>query len=61
MTLIARIQSFLNDEEGASAIEYSLIAAVISLGLLAALTPVKTAIGAVFARILTALNSALAP
>lgn len=48
--------TLMNDEEGATAIEYALIAAVISLGLLAALTPVRTALIALFAQIAATLT-----
>jgi pilus assembly protein Flp/PilA len=38
------IQSFLRDEEGASAVEYGLILAVVVLGLVAGANSLRTAI-----------------
>ena len=50
------MQRFLNDESGATAIEYGLIAAGISVAILAALTSTKTALVGVFTKIQTGLN-----
>lgn len=51
----AAILNFLRDEEGASAIEYALIAGIISVGILASLEPVRSAIGKLFEGIAEAL------
>lgn len=45
MTLFTR---FLKDESGATAIEYGLIAAIVSVAIIAALNLVGTELGAVF-------------
>jgi pilus assembly protein Flp/PilA len=56
-----RLMSFLRDEEGATAIEYGLIAALISVVIIIAVTLVGTNLTAVFARIAEALDIAVAP
>lgn len=53
---IAGIQAYLNSEEGATAIEYGLIAGGISLGIVAALF----AFGDDLARIFTAMSGEMA-
>jgi pilus assembly protein Flp/PilA len=48
---------FANDESGATAIEYGLIAAIIGVGLVAALTGLKNNLSAKFNAVGTSLNS----
>ena len=48
--------NFLHDEEGASAIEYALIAAMVAVALVAFVTPINTAITNIFTQIQTALT-----
>ena len=55
MSLIDR---FLNDESGATAIEYGLIAALIAVMIIAALTQVQAGLTGVFGRISAALDAA---
>ena len=55
MTTIAR---FANDESGATAIEYGLIAALIAVGIIAAATTLGTSLSSLFARISGKLNTA---
>lgn len=43
-----RLTGFLRDEEGATAIEYALIAALIAIVIAAALTPLGTKLKALF-------------
>ena len=50
------VQSFLKNESGATAIEYGLIAAGISVAILAALTSVSTALTGMFGKVSAALN-----
>lgn len=50
------IVKFLRDEEGATAIEYGLIAGLIALALVAAITALQGDISALFTRIGTALD-----
>ncbi len=47
-TLVKAIVRFFNDEEGATGIEYSLIAIVISVGILVPATLVGTAVADLF-------------
>ena len=55
MQIIAKL---LRDENGATAIEYGLIAALISVVIIAAVTTVGTKLSAVFNSISTALGAA---
>jgi pilus assembly protein Flp/PilA len=48
--------NFTSDEEGASAIEYALIAAMVAVALVAFVTPINTAITNIFTSIQTALT-----
>lgn len=50
------VVKFLRDEEGATAIEYGLIAGLIALALVATIESLTTEIGGLFTRIGTALN-----
>ncbi|MEJ5029763.1 Flp family type IVb pilin [Comamonas sp. MYb69] len=52
------IKNFWNDEEGATAIEYGLIAGLIAVGLLVALTDIGTKLQVVFTKISNALTNA---
>ena len=54
-TLISR---FVNDETGVTAIEYGLIAGLISVVIIASVTLVRTQLQAVFTAITTALGAA---
>lgn len=49
---------FLKDESGATAIEYGLIAAILGVGIVAGLGPLKTALNAKFDAVSTELNNA---
>ncbi|RRQ21440.1 Flp family type IVb pilin [Thiohalobacter thiocyanaticus] len=55
------VVSFIRDEEGASAIEYVLIAAMVAVALVAFVTPIRTAVTAIFTDIKTALEGATTP
>ncbi len=52
---------FVKDESGATAIEYSLIAALVSVASIAALTSLGGSLTATFGSIDTALKGAIAP
>ena len=54
MNLIAR---FASDESGATAIEYGLIAALISVGIIAAATTLGGGLGALFNKLGNKLNT----
>jgi pilus assembly protein Flp/PilA len=62
--MIAQVKSavinFMRDEEGASAIEYALIAAMVAVALVLFVTPIRTAISDIFTKIQTALQSGAA-
>ncbi len=53
------VKRFLRDEEGATAIEYGLIAALISIVMLVALTGVGQGIQQTFTAVCNALDTAL--
>ena len=55
MNIVAR---FANDESGATAIEYGLIAALIAVGIIAAATSLGGGLSSLFGRISTKLNAA---
>lgn len=52
------IKNFLRDEDGVTAIEYGLIAALIAVVIITAVTLVGTDLNVVFGKIATALPSA---
>lgn len=52
-----RLQQFWRDEEGASAIEYALVAAMVAVALVAFISPVRTAVKNIFTEIQTALTT----
>lgn len=58
-TFIQKIRGFMQDEQGVTAIEYGLIAALIAVGLVAALTLVGGDLKDVFNTIASDLASAM--
>jgi pilus assembly protein Flp/PilA len=52
-TLITR---FVNDESGATAIEYGLIAAIVGIGIIVGLNQVKTGLNTLFNNVNTQLS-----
>jgi len=52
------VNRFINDESGATAIEYGLIAALIAVGIIAALGLVKTSLNNTFTSVSTSLDGA---
>jgi pilus assembly protein Flp/PilA len=48
---------FLKDESGATAIEYGLIAAILGVGIVASLGPLKDALNAQFTEVKTTLEA----
>ena len=54
----AQFRSFLTDESGATAIEYSLIAALISIGAASVFPLIGTSLNTLFGKVLTALDAA---
>jgi pilus assembly protein Flp/PilA len=53
-----KLLEFYRDEEGASAIEYALIAAMVAVALVTFVTPIRDAVTAIFNSISTALTTA---
>lgn len=54
---MTKVTRFLNDESGATAIEYGLIAALISVGIIAAATTLGSGLSAIFSGIGTKLST----
>jgi len=54
-TLFSR---FVKDESGATAIEYGLIAAIVAIGLIAALQGLKNNLSSTFSKVGSSLNAA---
>ncbi|MDX3927624.1 MAG: Flp family type IVb pilin [Shinella sp.] len=52
------LKSFLTDSSGATAVEYGLLAALISIGLLSGLTAFSSSLNNVFSTIDTAITEA---
>ncbi|VWD35524.1 pilus assembly protein [Burkholderia lata] len=57
--IIEKIAWFVQDQDGVTAIEYGLIAALIAVGLVVALTAVGTDLSTVFSAIASSLDSAV--
>lgn len=55
--MVSAITSFVRDENGATAIEYGLIAALISVVIITVLTSVGTKLNATFTSVSNALGS----
>jgi pilus assembly protein Flp/PilA len=58
--MVTTLRSFIKDESGATAIEYGLIAALVAVGLIGALTALGGALQGIFNSVSTALNNAAA-
>jgi pilus assembly protein Flp/PilA len=59
-TIIAKARAYMNDESGATAIEYGLIAGGISLAIVAALFAFGDKLGVVFGEMNSAMDGAVA-
>ena len=57
--MIKSVRSFAKDESGATAIEYGLIAALISVAAIAALTSVGTSLSTMFSTVASELDNAV--
>lgn len=55
---MTKISRFVNDESGATAIEYGLIAAILSVGIITVLGSVKTSLVATFSKVSDELGTA---
>ena len=61
MRMYSLIKSFIQDESGATAIEYGLIAALVSVAAVGALTTVGTELSNMFTKVSTDLKNAVTP
>ena len=61
MRMYNTIKEFANDESGATAIEYGLIAALVSVAAVTALTSVGTSLSSMFSKVSSDLDAAVAP
>lgn len=59
--MLSSITRFLRDEEGATAIEYGLIAGLVSIAIVTVVTTMGTDLGGIFTKISTALGKVVAP
>jgi pilus assembly protein Flp/PilA len=57
-TYMQKAMTFIQDEEGASAVEYALLVGLIAVALVATITALGTSIGGLFGRASTALDAA---
>ncbi len=57
-TLSQLFMDFLREDEGASGIEYALVAAMVAIGIISFVTPVREAIVGIFTQIQTELAPA---
>ncbi len=55
----ATLKTFLNDEDGATAIEYGLIAALVSVAAIGALTAMGSSLSTMFNTVSSALSGAV--
>jgi pilus assembly protein Flp/PilA len=55
---MSTLTRFCRDESGATAIEYGLIATIMAVGLIAALSSMKNEIGNMFGKVATATQNA---
>jgi pilus assembly protein Flp/PilA len=56
---LVNLKNLIKDESGATAIEYGLIAALVSVAAIAALTAMGTSLNAMFTAVSTALTGAI--
>ena len=60
-SMIAKMIGFMRDEDGATAIEYGLIAALVSVAAIGALTAMGESLDAMFTTVSSALSGATTP
>lgn len=58
--MLSTFKTFLSDESGATAIEYGLIAALVSVAAIVALTSLGSSLNALFSNVAGILNAAAA-
>ena len=57
--MLTKLMLFLNDDSGATAIEYGLIAALVSVAAIGALTAMGNSLSTMFSTVATALSTAV--
>jgi len=57
--ILETLKNLINDESGATAIEYGLIAALVSVAAITALTAMGTSLNTMFGAVSTALTNAI--
>jgi len=57
MSLKQMLQGFIQDEAGAAAIEYGLVAAIVSLGIMATVQQLPTVLNNIFSSVVTLLSN----
>ncbi|HZV61815.1 MAG TPA: Flp family type IVb pilin [Methylophilaceae bacterium] len=57
----SKLVEFYHDEEGASAIEYALVAAMVAVVLVTFVTPIRNAVSTIFTSIQAALTTGSTP
>ncbi len=60
MKVLASIQRFLNDEEGASGIEYAMIAGMVAVVLASSSDSIRTSVKGIFGTVASKLSTAAA-
>lgn len=60
LKLITKIQAFISSEDGATAIEYGLIAALIAVVIIGAVTVIGTELKSIFNEVVTGLGGTAA-
>ncbi|NHZ34842.1 MULTISPECIES: Flp family type IVb pilin [Massilia] len=55
-TITTAVQAFINDEDGATAIEYGLIAALIAVAIVSSLKSVQDQLKTLFGKVVTGLT-----
>jgi pilus assembly protein Flp/PilA len=53
---LEQLRTFISDREGATAIEYAVIAGLISIAIITAASPIGTKVGALMTQVQTALG-----
>ncbi|MCH9051904.1 MAG: Flp family type IVb pilin [Proteobacteria bacterium] len=59
--MLKRFKQFCGDESGATAIEYGLIAALIAVAMIGAVTTVGDSLNTIFGEVSNSLDTAIAP
>ena len=59
--MLKRFKQFCGDESGATAIEYGLIAALIAVAIIGAVTTVGDSLNTIFGEVSNSLDTAIAP